>query len=1506
MRIVHPSEREWFSQHYRGFSLQAEEQVHNLARNWTHGAARDFDKESAIANDSESFETLASGVGAGVYQGHIPRQSPFFDSSDPSLDPDSPLFSSRRWIQNMRRLMDSDEDYYKPSSLGFAYKNLRVYGDLAETDYQTTLSNAIPKWTGQFIRYLRKDNSNMHFDILKPMEGLIRPGEVTVVLGRPGAGCSTFLKTVSCHTYGFNVDKDSVLSYDGLTPEEIKNNLRGEVVYCAETETHFPHLTVRKTLDFTSMMKTPKNRLQGITREKYARHMSDVVMATYGLSHTKNTKVGNDFIRGVSGGERKRVSIAEIALIRAPLQCWDNSTRGLDAATALEFISSLKTSATIMNETPMIAIYQCSQDAYDMFDKVILLYEGYQIYFGSSKTAKKYFLKMGFDCAFRQTTADFLTSLTNPAERIVRPGFEGRVPNTPQEFYDYWLRSPERARLVQEIDEYVAYHANKQTHRLLDSHRAKQANFTNKRSPYTVSYAMQVRYIIKRNWERMRGDPSFTIFTFMGNTGMGLILASVFVNMKETTSTLYYRTAIMFFAVLFNAYASILEIFSLYEARPVVEKHKNYALYRPSADALANIITELPVKIVTCISFNTVVYFMVNFRRTASHYFFYLLVSFTITLSMSHIFRAIGASTKSLAQAMTPASILLLGLTTFTGFAIPTPYMPAWCRWMNYIDPLAYAFDALISNEFHDRNFKCSRFIPSGPGYPTEGDSITCAVLGSTAGSPVVNGDEYIKLAFNYFWKNRWRNWGILFAFSVFFLIIYIIIVENSKAAVQKGEVLVFQRKSLDRYQRKQKRRDAETGNLEKLRHSDHGEYINRSRDSDELIGNKLLETADTFHWRQLSYSVRVPSEGEKQLLKNIDGWVKPGEVTALMGASGAGKTTLLNALSDRLTTGVITSGTRMVNGGPLDSSFQRSIGYVQQSDLHLQTSTVREALRFSAYLRQPRSVSKAEKNEYVENIIQLLEMEKYANAVVGVEGEGLNVEQRKRLTIGVELVAKPKLLLFLDEPTSGLDSETAWSICKLIRKLADHGQAILCTIHQPSAILLQEFDRLLLLQAGGETVYFGELGRNCSMLINYFEKYGAPKCPRTANPAEWMLNVIGAAPGSRANQDYFQVWLKSSEYRDVQRELNYFESELSRRPTIEDPESKRSFAASIWTQYIYVCKRVFEQYWRTPSYIYSKLLMAILSSAYNGFTFYKSDNSIQGMQNQMLSVFLIFIILSTLIQQYLPLFVSQRDLYEARERPSKTFSWVAFITAQITVELPFQIIAGTLSFFCWYYPIGMYENAVPTDAVVQRGALMWLSITLLFIYSSTLGQLCISFNEITDNAANMVSLFVTMSMTFCGVLATPAVMPRFWIFMYRCNPFTYMVSVILSVGLAKAEVKCSDQEYFKFSTLNSTQTCGEYMQVFKFYVGGYLRDETATQCEFCPIDNTNMYLDSIGASYKNIGRDLGIFIAFIAVNVVGTIFLYWLARVPKGNRQKRYPSILENIVRFLSIFNMK
>ena len=225
-------------------------------------------------------------------------------------------------------------------------------------------------------------------------------------------------------------------------------------MYQAEVDVHFPQLTVGQTLNFAAQARAPRNRIPGVTRKQYAQHMTDVIMAVFGLSHTYDTRVGNDFIRGVSGGERKRVSIAEAALGASPIQCWDNSTRGLDSATALEFVKTLRLSTSITGATAVVAIYQASQNIYDIFDKVVVLYEGRQIYFGPADAAKSYFVNMGFFCPARAITADFLTSLTNPAERVVRAGFEGRTPKTPEDFAKAWQQSEDRARLLQEIEDF--------------------------------------------------------------------------------------------------------------------------------------------------------------------------------------------------------------------------------------------------------------------------------------------------------------------------------------------------------------------------------------------------------------------------------------------------------------------------------------------------------------------------------------------------------------------------------------------------------------------------------------------------------------------------------------------------------------------------------------------------------------------------------------------------------------------------------------------------------------------------------------------------------------------------------------------------------------------------------------------------------------------------------------------------------------------------------------------
>lgn len=176
-----------------------------------------------------------------------------------------------------------------------------------------------------------------------------------------------------------------------------------------------------------------------------------------------------------------------------------------------------------------------------------------------------------------------------------------------------------------------------------------------------------------------------------------------------------------------------------------------------------------------------------------------------------------------------------------------------------------------------------------------------------------------------------------------------------------------------------------------------------------------LVRNESVFTWQNLTYTVKTPS-GDRKLLDNVQGWIKPGMLGALMGSSGAGKTTLMDVLAQRKTEGTI-HGSILVDGRPLPVSFQRSAGYCEQLDVHEPFATVREALEFSALLRQPGATPREEKLRYVDTVIDLLELHDLEHTLIGRPGLGLSVEQAKRVTIGVELVAKPSILIFLDEP---------------------------------------------------------------------------------------------------------------------------------------------------------------------------------------------------------------------------------------------------------------------------------------------------------------------------------------------------------------------------------------------------------------------------------------------------------------------------------------------------------
>ncbi len=309
-----------------------------------------------------------------------------------------------------------------------------------------------------------------------------------LVLGRPGSGCSTFLKAIANDRESY-AEVIGEIAYGGISAAEQSKNYRGEVNYNPEDDQHFPTLNVWQTLKFSLLNKTTKHEKGNIPV------IIEALLKMFGISHTKYTLVGNEYVQGISGGERKRVSIAETLATKSTVVCWDNSTRGLDASTALDYANSLRVMTDVSNRTTLVTLYQAGEGIYELMDKVLLIDEGKMLYQGPASDAKSYFVDLGFYCPDRQTTADFLTSITDPVERQFREGYEASVPKSADELERAFENSHHYKKVIQDIEDYEAQlrgteHADAKAFK--QSVKESKSKTVSKRSSYTVSFPRQV------------------------------------------------------------------------------------------------------------------------------------------------------------------------------------------------------------------------------------------------------------------------------------------------------------------------------------------------------------------------------------------------------------------------------------------------------------------------------------------------------------------------------------------------------------------------------------------------------------------------------------------------------------------------------------------------------------------------------------------------------------------------------------------------------------------------------------------------------------------------------------------------------------------------------------------------------------------------------------------------------------------------------------------------------
>ncbi|KAJ8660040.1 hypothetical protein O0I10_004267 [Lichtheimia ornata] len=1345
---------------------------------------------------------------------------------------------------------------HKPKHLGVLWKDLVVEGLGADAHVISNVASACLDVL-QFWKYFGIGKKSTKKTILRGLNGFCKNGEMLLVLGRPGAGCTTLLKVLSCIRSPYTHVGGEV-TYGGIDYKTFSKHYRGQVVYNEEEDQHYPTLTTKQTLQFALRTKTPGTRLPDETKRDFVDKIIYLLGNMLGLTKQMDTVVGNAFVRGLSGGERKRLSIAEVMTTRSTITCFDCSTRGLDAASALDYVRSLRIMTDVFGKTTIATLYQASNSIFNLFDKVLLLDEGHCIYFGPTSEAKAYFEHMGFHCPPRKSLPDFLTGLCNPLEREVQPGFDGKTPEHAHEFEERFYESSTYKAMMAEMQAYEEQIArDKPAEQFMQAMRDEHQKLAPKSQPHTSSFWQQVKALTIRQHQLLIKDHEGLLSRYGTIFVQSLITGSVFFSIPLTANGAFSRSGALFFAVLFNALVSQSTLISFFLGRPVLEKQKHFAMYRPSAYYLSIVAMDIPYAVVQVLVYEICSYFLMHLDLDAGRWFTYFIILIFINLAMNGFFRFFGTITSSFFVATQVSGALFVALVTYSGYVIPYQTQHPWLYWIYWINPLAYGYRAIVSNELTGQHYSCDGLgnsVPYGPGYDDWNYKV-CTMQGGNPGEDFVLGDDYLFAArrFRTWW--RWApDFVVVVGFFLFFTALNCLAMEKIQLKSSGSLTKLYL-----------------PGKAPKPR-TDEEENARREHQAHITDNMAKVSTGTTFSWHNVNYTVPVKG-GTRQLLNDISGIVRPGHLTALMGSSGAGKTTLLDVLAKRKTIGKV-EGDVFLNNEALMNDFERITGYCEQMDIHQPAVTVREALQFSAYLRQDADVPKEEKDAYVETILTLLEMEDIADAQIGeVElGVGISVEERKRLTIGMELVSKPKLL-FLDEPTSGLDAQSSYNIVRFIRKLADAGWPVLCTIHQPSAILFEHFDHLLLLVRGGRTAYHGEIGPDARTMIDYFESNGGPKCSPDANPAEYILEVVGAGTAGKATRDWADIWAGSPQAKALQEELDLIKNQADMHPT----RPSLQYATPFTTQFHLVLKRMLLVYWRSPEYNIGRFATLMFNSLLTGFTFWKMSNTQTDMQNRIFALFGTFIMSNILIILSQPKFMTER-LYFRREYASRYYGWLPFALCPMLVEMPY-IIFFSATYMCGFYWTGGFANTS------EACGYFFILVVFFVFYSVSIGFLIAAITENPTSAASINPLVASIFILFAGLMQPEASMPYFWRkWMYWLDPFHYYIEGLATNELSNVQVTCNSDDLLTFNP-PPNQTCGEYMTNF-FNSGGsgYIDNPNdTTACQYCAYSSgTEFFEQNFGWSASNKWRDLGIMIAFFIFDLAMLIIVCYFKRKPR------------------------
>ncbi|KAF8038575.1 hypothetical protein BT93_B1189 [Corymbia citriodora subsp. variegata] len=1253
----------------------------------------------------------------------------------------------------------------KLPSIEVRYLNLCIEADceIVEGKPLPTLWNSlksvlpgIPAMPGLKLRKAK-------ISIIKDVSGIIKPGRMALLLGPPGCGKTSFLKALS-GTLSKSLEVTGEISYNGHNLDQFIPQKTS--AYISQYDLHIPDMTVRETLDFSARCQGVGSRedimMEISRREKEAGIFPDPNIDTYmkatalkglkrtlrtdyilkilGLDICADTLVGDPMRRGISGGQKRRLTTAEMIVGPNKALFMDEITNGLDSSTTFQIVSCLQQLAHLTDATILVSLLQPAPETFDLFDDLILMAEGKIVYQGPRDQALKFFEDCGFRCPERKGVADFLQEVISGKDQA-----------------QYW-QHPELPYSYTSIDMFCkkfkeSYCGMKLDQELLDIFdKSKIHKNALSFNVYSLSRWELLRACMTRELLLMRRNSFVYVFKSVQLIFIAFITMTVFLRTRmgiDVSHANYYMGS-LFYALIILLVDGFPELAMTVSRLATFYKQKELYFYPAWAYAIPASILKLPLSLLESVVWTSLTYYVIGYSPEVGRFFRQLLLLFSVHLSSISLFRFLASIFQTAVGSNLAGTVALLILMLFGGFIIPRPSMPAWLKWGFWVSPVTYGEIGLSINEFD---------APRWQQISSTNTTIGHAILESRG----LNFDGY------FFWISVGALLGFTLLFNIGFTLALTFLkrkfvisatglhfwgisatdvpeITLKLTAPGSSRAIISREKYLQR---------SETENSQ-----DNVMHEETKKVSAEPVQTKngrmvLPFTPLTLVFKDVQYYVDTPVEMRQQgfaqkrlqLLCDITGTFRPGILTALMGVSGAGKTTLMDVLCGRKTTGSI-EGEIKVGGYPkVQETFARISGYCEQMDIHSPQITVEESVIFSAWLRLDPQIDSKHKMEFVNEVLETIELDGIKDSLVGIPGvSGLSTEQRKRLTIAVELVANPSII-FMDEPTTGLDARAAAIVMRAVKNIVDTGRTIVCTIHQPSIDIFEAFDESI---------------------------PGVPKIKSNYNPATWILEVTSTSTEAELGIDFALIYRESTLY-ETNKELV---KQLSTPPPgTSDLHYSSRFSQKWWGQFKSCLWKQYLSYWRSPPYNLTRIFHTIAASFLFGLLFWnqgKKLNNQQNLFNVLGSMYIAVLFLGINNCSSVLHYVATERTVMYRERFAGMYSSLAFSLAQVVVEIPY-ILVQAISFVIITYPmIGYFKSA---DKIFWYFYVMFCSL-LSFNY---LGMLLVSLTPNVMVAAILQSAFFANFNLFAGFLIPKPRIPKWWIWLYYACPTSWALNGMLT-----------------------------------------------------------------------------------------------------------------------------